>query len=32
MEFSPLEGVPAHLQQKIIAMAVKDGRVKPEEE
>jgi elongation factor G len=32
MEFSHYEEVPAHLQQKIIAEAVKEGRVKPEEE
>jgi len=32
MEYSLMEEVPAHLQQKIIAEAVKDGRVKPEEE
>jgi len=32
MEFSLMEEVPAHLQQKIIAEAVKEGRVKPEEE
>jgi len=32
MEFSHMEEVPSHLQQKIIAEAVKEGRVKPEEE
>jgi elongation factor G len=32
MEFSHYEEVPAHLQQKIIAEAVKEGRAKPEEE
>ena len=32
MEFSNYEEVPSHLQQKIIAEAVKDGRVKAEEE
>jgi elongation factor G len=32
MEFSHYEEVPAHLQQKIIAEAVKEGRVKQEEE
>jgi elongation factor G len=32
MEFSHLEEVPSHLQQKIIQEAVKEGRVKPEEE
>ncbi len=32
MEFSHYEEVPSHLQQKIIAEAVKDGRVKAEEE
>jgi elongation factor G len=32
MEFSHYEEVPSHLQQKIIAEAVKEGRVKPEEE
>ncbi len=32
MEFSHYEEVPAHIQQKIIAEAVKEGRVKPEEE
>jgi len=32
MEFSHYDEVPAHLQQKIIAEAVKEGRVKPEEE
>jgi elongation factor G len=32
MEFSHYEEVPAHLQQKIIAEAVKEGRVKPEED
>ena len=30
--FSHYEEVPAHLQQKIIDEAVKEGRVKPEEE
>jgi elongation factor G len=32
MEFSHYEEVPAHLQQKIIAEAVKEGRVRQEEE
>jgi elongation factor G len=32
MEFSHYEEVPSHLQQKIIAEAVKEGRVRPEEE
>jgi elongation factor G len=32
MEFATYEEVPAHLQQKIIAEAVKEGRVKSEEE
>jgi hypothetical protein len=32
MEFSHLEEVPSHLQQKIIAEVIKEGRVKPEEE
>ena len=32
MEFSHYEEAPAHVQQKIIADAVKEGRVKPEEE
>jgi elongation factor G len=32
MEFSIFEEVPGHLQQKIIEEAVKEGRVKPEEE
>ncbi|MEW5900789.1 MAG: elongation factor G [Acidobacteriota bacterium] len=32
MEFSHYEEVPSHLQQKIIAEAVKEGRVKAEEE
>jgi elongation factor G len=32
MEYSHYDEVPAHLQQKIIAEAVKEGRVKPEEE
>ncbi len=32
MEFSHYEEVPSQLQQKIIAEAVKEGRVKPEEE
>lgn len=32
MEFSHYEEVPAHVQQKIIAEAIKEGRVKPEEE
>ena len=32
MRFSHYEEVPAHLQQKIIAEAIKEGRVKPEEE
>jgi elongation factor G len=32
MEYSHYDEVPAHLQQKIIAEAVKEGRVRPEEE
>jgi elongation factor G len=32
MEFSYYDEVPSHLQQKIIAEAVKEGRVRPEEE
>jgi len=32
MEFSHYEEVPSHLQQKIIGEAVKEGRVRPEEE
>ncbi len=32
MEFSHYDEVPAHLQQKVINEAVKEGRVKPEEE
>ncbi|MCX7974367.1 MAG: elongation factor G, partial [Candidatus Aminicenantes bacterium] len=32
MEFSHYEEVPAALQQKIIAEAIKEGRVKPEED
>jgi len=32
MEFSHYEEVPSHLQQKIIAEAIKEGRVRPEEE
>ncbi len=32
MEFSNYEEVPAHIQQKIIAEAIKEGRIKPEEE
>lgn len=32
MEFATFEEVPGHLQQKIIDEAVKEGRVKPEEE
>jgi elongation factor G len=32
MEFSHLEEAPSHIQQKVIAEAVKEGRVKPEEE
>lgn len=32
MEFSHYEEVPSQVQQKIIAEAVKEGRVKPEEE
>ncbi len=32
MEFSHYDEVPAHLQQKIIAESVKEGRVHPEEE
>ncbi|HOI45742.1 MAG TPA: elongation factor G, partial [Candidatus Aminicenantes bacterium] len=32
MEFSHYEEAPSHIQQKIVAEAVKEGRVKPEEE
>jgi elongation factor G len=32
MGFSHYEEVPSHLQQKVIAEAVKEGRVRPEEE
>ncbi len=32
MEFSHYEETPAHIQQKVIADAVKEGRVKPDEE
>ena len=32
MEFSHYDEVPTHLQQKIIAESVKEGRVHPEEE
>jgi elongation factor G len=32
MEFSHYEEAPSHVQQKIIAEAVKEGRVRPEEE
>jgi elongation factor G len=32
MEFSHYDEVPAHLQQKIIAESIKEGRVHPEEE
>jgi len=32
MEFSHYEEVPAHLQQKIIQEAIKEGRITPEEE
>ena len=32
MEFDHYEEAPSHIQQKIIADAVKEGRVKPEEE
>ncbi len=32
MEFSHYEEAPSHVQQKIIADAVKEGRVRPEEE
>lgn len=32
MEFSHYEEVPSHLQQKIVQEAIKEGRVKPEEE
>jgi elongation factor G len=32
MEFSHYEEAPSHIQQKIIADAVKEGRVRPEEE
>jgi elongation factor G len=32
MEFSTFEEVPGHLQQKIVDEAIKEGRVRPEEE
>jgi elongation factor G len=32
MEFSHYEEVPAHLQQKIVNEAIKEGRIRPEEE
>ena len=32
MEFTHMDEVPSHLQQKIIAEAVKEGRVHQEEE
>lgn len=32
MEFSHYEDAPSHIQQKIIAEAVKEGRVRPDEE
>jgi len=32
LEFSHYEEVPSHLQQKIVNEAVKEGRIKPEEE
>lgn len=32
MEFSHYEEVPSHLQQKIIQEAIKEGRIKPEQE
>jgi elongation factor G len=32
MEYSHYEEVPGHLQKKIVDEAVKEGRVKPEEE
>ncbi len=32
MEFSHYDEVPSHLQQKIINEAIKEGRIKPEEE
>lgn len=32
MEFSHYEEVPSHLRQKIIQEAIKEGRIKPEEE
>ncbi len=32
MEFSHYEEVPVQIQQKIIAEAVKEGRIRPEEE
>jgi len=32
MEYSHMDEVPSHLQQKIIAEAVKEGRVHQEEE
>jgi len=32
MEFSTYEEVPAHLQQKIVDEAVREGRIKPEED
>jgi hypothetical protein len=32
MEFSTFEEVPGHLQQSIVDEAIKEGRVRPEEE
>jgi elongation factor G len=32
MEFSHYEEVPIHLHQKVIKEAIKEGRIKPEEE
>lgn len=32
MEFSHYEEVPVHLQQKIVAEAIREGRIRPEEE
>jgi elongation factor G len=32
MEFSHYEEVPIHLHQKIIKDAIKEGRIRPEEE
>jgi len=32
MEFSPYDEPPSHIQQKIIAAVVKEGRIRPGEE